>query len=227
MLRNTSFPWAALRPIFEKYFPMPQSARDANISEADYYAQLDALLPGWDPNVAYDPVALTDEIWERIVTPTLEAGAMFTDHPFMTRLYTLLSPEEMTEDPVFAFNAELPDVSNLHQASMVSTCEDDYPFELQLEDGRRYRLKTQADWTARVLPSGNGQPAAARVEIIREEGQPEIRVDNTKALTEAAEDELDDGGCSAGGKRRGVTLINAMFMILLIAAGRRVMRPRS
>jgi hypothetical protein len=34
--------------------------------------------------------------------------------PYVTRFYGQLSPEEMTVDPVFDFNGQLPDVSNIH-----------------------------------------------------------------------------------------------------------------
>jgi hypothetical protein len=35
-------------------------------------------------------------------------------HPYLTRLTTVLSPEEMTIDPVFDYDSSLPDVDNNH-----------------------------------------------------------------------------------------------------------------
>ena len=37
---------------------------------------------------SFDPVALTDELWMRVVTPTLAAGALFRDYPYLSRLFT-------------------------------------------------------------------------------------------------------------------------------------------
>ncbi|MCA9988300.1 MAG: DUF2330 domain-containing protein, partial [Anaerolineales bacterium] len=38
-------------------------------------------------------------------------------HRYLTRLNTVISPEEMTLDPIFAFDSSLPDVSNVHDLS--------------------------------------------------------------------------------------------------------------
>ncbi|MFZ0544347.1 MAG: DUF2330 domain-containing protein [Candidatus Promineifilaceae bacterium] len=39
------------------------------------------------------------------------------DYPYLTRLNTVLSPEEMTVDPVFDYDPQLRDVSNVHDLS--------------------------------------------------------------------------------------------------------------
>ena len=38
-------------------------------------------------------------------------------YPYLTRVYTRISPEQMTIDPVFKFNTALPDISNIHDLS--------------------------------------------------------------------------------------------------------------
>ncbi len=43
--------------------------------------------------------------------------ALLSQYPYLTRVYTRISPEDMTIDPVFKFNASLPDVSNVHDLS--------------------------------------------------------------------------------------------------------------
>jgi hypothetical protein len=43
--------------------------------------------------------------------------ALLSRYPYMTRVYTRISPEDMTIDPVFKFNASLPAVSNVHDLS--------------------------------------------------------------------------------------------------------------
>lgn len=43
--------------------------------------------------------------------------ALLNQHPYMTRAYTEISPEEMTVDPTFRYNESLPPVSNIHDLS--------------------------------------------------------------------------------------------------------------
>jgi hypothetical protein len=56
--------------------------------------------------------------------PTRDLGAtdptlstLLRQYPYLTRVYTRLSPEEMTVDPVFRFNPDLPAISNVHDLS--------------------------------------------------------------------------------------------------------------
>jgi Uncharacterized protein conserved in bacteria (DUF2330) len=56
--------------------------------------------------------------------PTKDLGAtdptlstLLRQYPYLTRVYTRLSPEEMTVDPVFRFNPDLPTISNVHDLS--------------------------------------------------------------------------------------------------------------
>jgi hypothetical protein len=49
-------------------------------------------------------------------------------YPYVTRLYGQISPEEMTVDPVFDFNNNLPDISNVHDLTARTNmypCRDD------------------------------------------------------------------------------------------------------
>jgi hypothetical protein len=56
---------------------------------------------------------------EDLVIKPIEATAkLFADQPYLTRLYTTLSPAEMTVDPTFDLLTGLPDVSNNHSITM-------------------------------------------------------------------------------------------------------------
>src|SRR4051812_44648602 len=70
------------------------------LSQADYLQQLDKLV--------FEPVQRV----QRLI------GA----HPQITRMYTTLSAGEMTLDPLFTFNPDLPSVSNVHTAERVISC---------------------------------------------------------------------------------------------------------
>ena len=72
---------------------------------------------------------------------------------YVTRLNTVISPEEMTVDPVFGFDASLPDVSNIHDLS-----ERTDAFDCQQEGRPRVAI---ADAVALVTP----EPAVPTAEL--------------------------------------------------------------
>jgi len=161
------------------------------VDEAEYRAWLDAL--------PFEPVTLARDLWERVVEPTRNANALFDRHPKMTRLYTTLSPDEMTRDPVFAFNPDLPDISNVHEATFVADC-DGRGGLLTLPDGRSLRIEDPALWSS--TRGTTDVPFSRRIELLREEGQPEVTVDNRPQLTPS----YDDAGCRCARPKSGVSL---------------------
>ena len=199
LLRTSGFNWdVSLTGILRRTFTMPDSLIDQGITEDDFYASLEYYLgPFREDNpelfegidFTFDPIALTADIWERIVEPTLAAGGLFDQFPKLTRLYTTLSPEEMTRDPVFSFNPSLPDVSNVHEATFTFDCEDASRGILGLPDGRRFFVTNQNEWVSR---DRGDVPFSRRIELLAEEGAPEIEIDNATRLTPS---DVDAGGC--------------------------------
>jgi hypothetical protein len=204
-LRQNGFIWTSpLINTLKEYFPEPQFLKDEGVAEDQFYNSIDYYL-GYDRqsrpeswrnvDLSFDAVALTGKLWERIVTPTLDAGALFKKFGKMTRLYTVLSPEEMNSDPVFSFNKDLADVSNVHEASLTYICSffqdgpNNTPAILKLDDGREFYVKTQADWAARDV---SRVPFSTRIETLREEGPPVIEVDNTSKISGGE----NDNGCA-------------------------------
>jgi hypothetical protein len=59
----------------------------------------------------------TAELAPRLTDPLLIE--LTQEFPYMTRLLGRMSPEEMTIDPVFLFNGQLENVSNVHDLSLV------------------------------------------------------------------------------------------------------------
>jgi hypothetical protein len=126
-------------PLLAKYIPKP--AQFASIPDATFYGNLplywsQAAFP------AYDLVALTAEIEAAIIEPRRKAQQMINDHTYLTRLNTFISPIEMDRDPLFAFNADLPEVSSQHTATFRLMCGNrqymacNAPVRLELADGR-------------------------------------------------------------------------------------------
>ena len=73
----------------------------------------------------FDPVAATADLETFIVEPRRTAQAHLDANPYVTRLQTTLSPHEMTVDPHFGFNPDLPTVANVPVGRLKTTCKLD------------------------------------------------------------------------------------------------------
>src|SRR5690606_12994079 len=87
-----------------------------------------------------------------IVTPRAEAQAMLERHTKLTRLFTTMSAEDMTEDPVFFLSESMPDVSNIHTATLVTECGPEYffdqaPQKLVLPNGSEETVRAGTPYT--------------------------------------------------------------------------------
>ena len=126
-----------------------------------------------------DAAAFANELQETIVKPLLDAREILSSQPYLTRLFTTMSAEEMTVDPEFDFNADAPAVPNQHTARGKMNCGlDGNPtsVEITLQDGRRYTIDYPS---SSGIPDG---PYAERVEQYTESGAPAVIADNTHAI---------------------------------------------
>ena len=228
--------------VLQKHFPMPQALIDEEIAPADYYWNIYYYLvydreenpeKYADLDEDFDPTLVTDELRERFVEPTLKAGELFRNNPYLSRMFTTLSPNEMTKDPVFSFSPDLPEVSNVHTGTLTYYCnlvadprldntpailETEQGFELVFSDGTGESsigaLDANNFYTEIDMPQSHFQ------EVLYEEGEAEVVIDNTKAIAKALADARDggSGGCSVGGKNNGA---GALFLLLALVALRR------
>lgn len=224
--------------VLQKYIPIPPAllAR-TQIQPPQFYSNLGYWLGsyrqqnpdqfvGWTEN--FQPAQMAQELQDRVVTPTLAAGAMFDAFPYLTRLYTTLSPEDMNKDPVFSYNPGLKGWPNVHNGTLTYHCGffgDHGIF------GTAATLRTESGWVI-DYPSGTGTagatgfvqpggPSSQRIEILREEGNPEVVTDNTSSIGNA----LGTGGCGVtiGGRasRQYVGLAGLFVVAALMLLGRR------
>ncbi|MFT7624233.1 MAG: MYXO-CTERM domain-containing protein, partial [Myxococcota bacterium] len=137
---------------------------------------LQYMEDGW----VFDPVGFANDLQERIVKPMMEAQGLFTDFSYMTRFFTTISPDEMTKDPMFSFNPDLPDVSNQHTVKATPICApgESSPIAVELEfgDGQKQVVEGSfpecSPFQALADPT-DGQPAAAGIQVLSESGDPE------------------------------------------------------
>ncbi|HIA01688.1 MAG TPA: DUF2330 domain-containing protein [Myxococcales bacterium] len=116
--RNTT-----MQNLIRKHVPMPQSVKDKGVTEQQFYNNLQKYkndLAGQP----FDPVAFADDVADKLLKPLEEANQLFNEHRYMTRLMTMISASEMTRDPIFLFNPDLPNVNNVHSAVGKPYCKE-------------------------------------------------------------------------------------------------------
>jgi MYXO-CTERM domain-containing protein len=97
----------------------------------------------------YEPLewnadGFADAFAERIVLPGQHAEDLLAQWSTVTRMYTTLSPHEMTEDPIFHARGDLEDVPNNLQGTQRILCSGHSVFTLP--DGREVFIPNGASW---------------------------------------------------------------------------------
>jgi hypothetical protein len=72
--------------------------------------------------ITLDFAEFDEQMHEFVIDPVTDTLAAIGSQPYVTRLYTTLSPDEMTVDPTFDVNPSLPIVSNLHGTMRTIPC---------------------------------------------------------------------------------------------------------
>jgi hypothetical protein len=109
---------ALLLSLLTEYMPPPDG-----VEPRDFYNCPDCYdLSGY----TFDANALADGLEDGIVRPLDEVHDATFRYPTLTRLYTVISPDEMTEDPEFAMNPWAPPVDQIRTAELVRNCRGTY-----------------------------------------------------------------------------------------------------
>jgi hypothetical protein len=133
-----SFQNAMVEGVLTPYLPVP-----AGVPAAEFYAcvscyQADADLTMWDG------AAVAMLMQDRIFTPGQHAKDLVDQHPYLTRMYTTISPAEMTEDPLFWENPNFEEVPNIRLGTNRILCNSDSVFTLP--SGREVYLPQGSGW---------------------------------------------------------------------------------
>lgn len=159
----------------------------------------DTPIPETDPIFTVDLAAFLAGVEAQVYAPIADTAALFDEFSHVTRFYTTMSADEMTLDPVFEFNPDLDDVSNIHVAEQVLSCEDDF-WTVTLADGQ------EVHGSGTVWPYSLGDaadlPANIRVIQFSTSGSGRVVTDNRELIESTNEDRSDSpsgkkgGGCS-------------------------------
>jgi MYXO-CTERM domain-containing protein len=118
-----------LQSILDQYIPVPEG-----VEPVEFYDCLSCFAPQINLQV-WNAVEFAAAIDERIIKPGLHARELVMANPYLTRMYTTISPSEMNADPIFRANASLPDVPNVRIAQQTTHC--DGSVSVDLPDGRQ------------------------------------------------------------------------------------------
>lgn len=161
------------------------------------------------------------ELDETVIDPLVESLAVFDGDPYMTRLYTTLSPEEMTLDPTFSFNPDLGDQSAERRATLALSCNGiDSRWSLELGPG------TGRD--GEVVINGFGSPPGFTLPVIAQDsvwrtetvgvaGPPTVVTQKQFAVAQVVGDDASIGAqvCGAGTGVCGAGTASAMLFIMM------------
>jgi len=126
-----------------------------------------------DP-LAWDGPGFAADLDDRVIAPGLHANELLDTWPYLTRLYTTISPIEMTEDPTFQATPELPAQEDLTQLGTRNNfCDGTTSFGLP--DGRLVALLDSSSWPD-IAPEE--MPWAETIQYLPAVGAPVIEVDN-------------------------------------------------
>jgi MYXO-CTERM domain-containing protein len=173
------------------------------------------LAPYQNGTKPFDARAITDELWRRIVEPEKKVQGLFDRFSTVTRLYTLISPEEMTLDPTFTFRDDLPEVSNVHRAIARLDCglggtSGGASGELEiLETGQRVPFSFDGSQQVTL----DAMPAAALVEQLAMGIQ--VR-DNRETIADFLAAQSGCGCAASRGDRSSLVLLAALGTLFVL-----------
>jgi hypothetical protein len=131
--------------------------------------------------VQFSPSALFEAIEANVIEPIRSVQKLLDGLPYVTRLYSTLSAADMTLDPVFTWNPELGDVSNVHSAERIIECNPNVSmasanWRIELPQGGviRGRPEDVGSWPSAL----NTQPPNLRVLQLGTTGAGAVLADN-------------------------------------------------
>ncbi len=130
-------------PLLHTYLPVP-----AGMADGDFYSCLSCNASQID-QTAWDAAAFSSDFQQRVVDPGVHARDVVQKYPYLTRMFTTISPAEMTEDPDFHADPSLSakTVTNtFNVASERVTCSG--TAGMILPDARQVGLPASGLWPA-------------------------------------------------------------------------------
>jgi hypothetical protein len=193
--------------------PLPEGTDEAFFFSCPDCGQVDLTSP-------LDGAALAAQLRAEVNAPREALLPLLNAQPYVTRLYTTMSPAEMDRDPLFAFNANQPDVANVRTATRLIACgpnsEPDFASavietasggRVQLVNGQNPQVIQRS--AGQTVTMGQAQAALVVERITPDAASAEILTDNRAGqdyVPRGTKSSGDDGLCTARPGRGGSTL---------------------
>jgi MYXO-CTERM domain-containing protein len=208
-----------VEPLLQAYLPVP-----SGVSPVAFYDCLSCYVDQIDPNTMDGSLTqgetFADAFAERIVNPGVEAISLLQDKSYLTRLYTTISPHEMTRDPTFHQNSDADDLSNQWSATQHVECEgSDW---LELADGTVINFDEN-----NAAPTFEDMPSSNALETVPASGAAMVDTDNAGEIGDILEDwnaanpAGPSTGCGCTSSQHGPGALYSLFMLALIGGRRR------
>jgi MYXO-CTERM domain-containing protein len=141
----------------------------------DPYAYSDVIdVERWGNGTVF-----AERLQERVIEPGANAVEILASHDYLTRMYTTISPSEMTADPMFFANPDLEEVPNIRTGTNRTLCNGDNLWTLP--DGREVYVPAGDSW-----PNIGGDDYwEEEVQEMSTAGAPMSLVQNTAQIDEA------------------------------------------
>jgi Uncharacterized protein conserved in bacteria (DUF2330) len=195
--------------------------------------------------IQFKPAAYFAELQRLVIDPVKLVQNLVDAHPTLTRMYTTLSADEMTLDPVFTFNADQGDVDNQHTAERVIECNPqvsqfEAPWRIELPQGGVVRgaANSVGTWPAAL----DDLPPNARIVRTGDSGAGKVVEDNSEPIltqlatynasvlpgTSNGNNDGASGGSTTSSGGCSIAPANGSWGLLLaaIAAGTTLLRRR-
>jgi len=180
-------PSAALMDVLNAVIPFPSALAGQGVTEQDFYNCL-GCYEEYVNAAGFDAEEATDLLQAQVIDGLIAAEDLFSRFDHLTRMTSSMDAVEMTMDPMFVFNTDLPQqVDNIHRATVTSNCGlgetvDTAERVLTLADGRNIRLPStnwmQRNDTNEYDTMGDlTSPAAILIEDVGASGTGEIVFD--------------------------------------------------
>ena len=163
-----TFSHPLLLPLLHEFLPPP-----AGVDEGGFYSCLACYADRID-TTRWKDSGFAVAFQERIVVPGRRASELLERYSYLTRLYTTISPPEMTEDPTFHERADLPPVAAQRVATRLVTPQIGF----EVSEGRIVALMDNGTWPEFV----SQMPWVERVEDIPVTGAPIVVVNNQSLI---------------------------------------------
>ncbi|PCC72614.1 Myxococcales GC_trans_RRR domain-containing protein/MYXO-CTERM domain-containing protein [Nannocystis exedens] len=163
--------------LLTEYLPVPDG-----LAPEEFYGNLAAYVDQIDVMKWGDGSAFATALVDRIIAPGLHAQDLLDTYPYLTRMYTVISPNEMIADPTFHINPDLEDVDNVRVAGNYNLCDGNSV--VTLPDGREIFVPGGGPW-----PDFIGEMWwAEEISQVALKGKPMHLVNNTAAINTKIEE---------------------------------------